>query len=398
MTQAVGIEQARSFGDRGECLEEEAPGTADGQVTIALAKGVVEEAGQDVLFLAQAAETLEEALLRRTMDDEVGPGNQQLGGNLDRLCVRYHPLGSFVEAEQDVHRDRLGDQRVAVVGGDPLRVVTEEACLDIAVDEEIAAPQAHQFQPAAGERHVELDLERRRSQHQCAHLRRVVVGPGGNQHRADALRHHRHPLFGDTVDGLDMVDEGLYVAHAGGEARAVAAGAWREAVATGVPGEEVVFRQVEFVDQVGDPPGVLMAAVEQQHRLARAVRRRAAGRPVAVEEFYPVVGGETQFLYVAHVMSLCRCPGREPGGVASCGRPPPWCSPIPAQACSSRPRRLAASSARPWRTRLPMVSSSRAAISNISQSIQASGNRPLATPAPITPKHSARSLLPIGPS
>ncbi len=40
----------------------------------------------------------------------------------------------------------------------------------------------------------------------------------------------------------------------------------------------------------------------------------------------------------------------------------------------------------------------RAAISNISQSIQASGNRPLATPAPITPKHSARSLLPIGPS
>lgn len=165
MAQAVGIEQARSFGGRGECLEEEAPGTADGQVTIALAKGVVEEAGQDVLFLAQAAETLEEALLRRTMDDEVGPGNQQLGGNLDRLCVRYHPLGSFVEAEQDVHRDRLGDQRVAVVGGDPLRVVTEEACLDIAVDEEIAAPQAHQFQPAAGERHVELDLERRRSQH-----------------------------------------------------------------------------------------------------------------------------------------------------------------------------------------------------------------------------------------
>lgn len=80
MTQAVGIEQARSFGGRGECLEEEAPGTADGQVTIALAKGVVEEAGQDVLFLAQAAETLEEALLRRTVDDEVGPGNQQLVG------------------------------------------------------------------------------------------------------------------------------------------------------------------------------------------------------------------------------------------------------------------------------------------------------------------------------
>ncbi|VFT23022.1 Uncharacterised protein [Pseudomonas aeruginosa] len=221
-------------------------GTADGQVTIALAKGVVEEAGQDVLFPCAGCRDARRSAPAAHDGRRSRPGNQQLGGNLDRLCVRYHPLGSFVEAEQDVHRDRLGDQRVAVVGGDPLRVVTEEACLDIAVDEEIAAPQAHQFQPAAGERHVELDLERRRSQHQCAHLRRVVVGPGGNQHRADALRHHRHPLFGDTVDGLDMVDEGLYVAHAGGEARAIAAGAWREAVATGVPGEEVVFRQVEF--------------------------------------------------------------------------------------------------------------------------------------------------------
>lgn len=59
----------------------------------------MEEIGQDVLFPAQAAETLEETLLWHTMDDEVGPGGQRSDGNLNHLCIRYHPLGSSVKAE-----------------------------------------------------------------------------------------------------------------------------------------------------------------------------------------------------------------------------------------------------------------------------------------------------------
>lgn len=44
-------------------------------------------------------------------------------------------------------------------------------------------------------------------------------------------------------------------------------------MAARVPGEEVELRQVQFIDQVGDTPRVLMAAMEQHNGLAwRAVR------------------------------------------------------------------------------------------------------------------------------
>jgi hypothetical protein len=39
------------------------------------------------------------------MHHEVGAGDQQLGGHLDGLGIGDDPLGGFVEAEQDVHRD-----------------------------------------------------------------------------------------------------------------------------------------------------------------------------------------------------------------------------------------------------------------------------------------------------
>lgn len=75
----------------------------DGQVMIVFVKGVVEEVGQDVFFFVQVVEMFEEVFLWCMMDDEVGFGNQQLGGNLDCLCVCYYLFGSFVEVEQDVY-------------------------------------------------------------------------------------------------------------------------------------------------------------------------------------------------------------------------------------------------------------------------------------------------------
>lgn len=298
--QAVGVEQGRAVQRSREVLQDEAPGAGDGRGPGLLAEGVVEEARQDVFFLVQAAQALEELLLGPAMDDEVGAGNQQLGRHLDSLGIGHHPFGGFVQAQQHVHRDRLGDQRVAVIGGHARRVVAEEARLDVAVDEKVAAKTPHQRQARAGERHVELDLERRRRQHQGADARRVIVDPGGGNHRADALGHHGHVFFVDAVAGPQVIAEGLHVAHAGGEARAVATGAGRLAVAAGIPGEEIEGRQVQFVHQVGDARGVFMAAVEQQHGLARGVRRGGGGRPVAVEQLDAVVGGEGLVESFAH--------------------------------------------------------------------------------------------------
>lgn len=71
-------------------------------------------------------------------------------------------------------------------------------------------------------------------------------------------------------------------------------------MATGVPGEEVEFGQVEFVHQAGDTPGVLMAAMEQHNRLARRKARRCGGGPVTVEKRHPVMGAEGVLLLFAH--------------------------------------------------------------------------------------------------
>lgn len=84
----------------------------------------------------------------------------------------------------------------------------------------------------------------------------------------------------------------------------------------------------------------------------------------------PVAGvRKPQFLYAAHVPEVC-CPGRDPGGLGG-RRPPPW-----RPACSLQAWLLPLSTLRTARLvalahRLSMVSN-RAAISAISQSIQAS--------------------------
>ena len=279
----------------------------------------MEEAREDVLFLAQAAQALEELLLGLAMHHEVGPGDQQLGRHLDRLGIGHHPVCRFIQAQQDVDRNRLGDQRIAVIALDSLRVVAQEACLDVAVDEEVAAKAPHQGQAGTGERYVELDLEGRGGQHQGADPRRVVVDPGGGDHRADALGHHGDVVLGDLVGAAQVVAEGLHVAHAGGEARAVAPGTRRLAVAAGIPGEEIDVRQVQLVHQVGDAPGVLVAAVEQHHRLARRARSHFGGWPMAVEQFDTIMGPERLVLGFAHshfLMQRERCAEllRAPGG------------------------------------------------------------------------------------
>lgn len=104
--------------------------------------------------------------------------------------------------------------------------MAEKARLDVAVDEKVTAPPAHQCQALAGEGHIELDLERRRRQHQRPYARCVIVGPSGDDHCADALGDHREVFLKDLVGRAQVLAEGLHVAHAGGKAGAVAPSAW----------------------------------------------------------------------------------------------------------------------------------------------------------------------------
>ncbi|MNY15517.1 hypothetical protein D3C86_1487340 [compost metagenome] len=160
--------------------------------------------------------------------------------------------------------------------------MAEEFGLDVTVDEKIAAQLAHQAKAAPGEGHIELDLERWRRKHQSAHLRRVVMGPGSNQYRANALGDQGQLLLGQVVYGVQVVDEGLHVTHTAGKAGAVAACARRLPMPARVPGKERHLRQGQLIDQVGNAPGMLMAAVEQHN--AAALGWLAAGRPISIIE------------------------------------------------------------------------------------------------------------------
>jgi hypothetical protein len=256
---AVGIEQAHRCGGVVELAQDEVAGLVRGELAVALAEGVVVETVEDVLLLDRRCPACRRSGAGAVMDHPVGAGDEQLGGQGDRLGVGHDPLGGFVQAEQDVHRDGPGDQRVLVVADLAGRVVGQEPGLDVAVHEEVAAQLFQQGQARAREGHVELDLEGRRGEHQAAYPRRVVMGPGGHQYRADALGQHGHVGVGDAVVVADVIDEGLHVAHRGAEARRMPAGAGRVAMAAGVPGEDVEIGQVQLVGQVGDAAGVFVA-------------------------------------------------------------------------------------------------------------------------------------------
>ncbi len=253
---------------RRRCLElahDKAPCRRHGRGAIALAQGVMVKAVQHDAFLDGRAQPLVERVLRRAVNHPVGTGNQQLRRHGDGRCIGHDALRRLIEVQQDIDGNRARDQRVLLVAGDAPGIVRQEPGLDVAVDEELAAQPVHQFQARTRQRHVELDLEGRRRQHQAADPRRVIVHPGCGQDRAHALRHHRDALHRNAVDGGDMVDEGLDVAHRGGQAGAVAPLPRRASMAARIPREESVAGQVQFIHQVGDTARMLVPAMKQDH-------------------------------------------------------------------------------------------------------------------------------------
>jgi hypothetical protein len=285
----VSLDKVRAHARRGEHADQERAQAVEGARAVALAQRIVKEAVQDVPLLYSTAEPVEECVLRTVVHNPVGPRDEELGRHRDRLRVGHHAVGRFLQAEQDVDRNRSRQKRVGIVTRDARRIVRQELRLDVARDEEVADELAHQAQPRQRERDVELHPERRRGEDHAADRRRVVMDPGGDEHGANALRHDADVLRREAVLCGDVVDEGLHVAHGGTEARRVAPRAGRTAVAARVPGKEIEFGQHQLVDQVRHPRRVLVAAMEEHDRPARGITDR---RPVPVEEIDPVVRPE----------------------------------------------------------------------------------------------------------
>jgi len=105
----------------------------------------------------------------------------------------------------------------------------------------------------------------------------------------------------DAVLGTDMGDEAVQIAHKRREARCIATRTRRTAVTARIPGEEGGVGQVQLIDQVGDPAGVLVAAVQQHDGLAG--RGCGGARPVPVEQRYLIEAVEFPFLRLTHAIS-----------------------------------------------------------------------------------------------
>ena len=88
-------------------------------------------------LLDRRSETLEEAMLRAVMHDEIRSGDEELRRDGDGAGVSDHAIRSLVERQQDVDGDRARDQRIGVERLDALGIVGEESRLDVGVDEEI---------------------------------------------------------------------------------------------------------------------------------------------------------------------------------------------------------------------------------------------------------------------
>ena len=285
----------------GKALADEGTDECEGALAFGFAEGVVVETGQDVARFVLAAEAVVEVVLRLMLHDFVVAGDEEQERGGDGLRVGNDARGGVVKAEQDAHRDGADDKRVACEVFLPRFVVSEVACFEVAVHEEVAAQFLQQAQHGAGKRQVEFDAEGGRGEYGAANRRRVVVQPGGDQHRTETLRDDCGVLRCDAVVVRDVRHEILDVGDAGGDTRRIAARAGAVAVTARVPSEKGEVIQAEFVGKIHQAAGVFVAAVKKDDGLVRAAVLR---RAVAVEQFAAVGSGEGFFLRI-HRDSFC---------------------------------------------------------------------------------------------
>jgi hypothetical protein len=178
--------------------------------------------------------------------------------------------------------------------GQPLR-------LDVAVDEEVATQLLQQGQSRPCERHVQLDLERWRGQHQRTQPRGVIVHPGRRNDRAHTLCDHHDVLHRDAMLAADVGDEAVQVTHQGVKPGGIPALPRGTAVAARIPGKEGGVGQVELVNQMRHPARMLMPAMQQHDRPGR--RAWLDGRPMPVEQCGLVKAVELPLLRLTHAIS-----------------------------------------------------------------------------------------------
>ena len=78
----------------------------------------------------------------------------------------------------------------------------QQAGLDIGIDEKVAAQLQAKRDGLPGKGHIQLYPEGRGAEDEAAYRGRVIMRPGGGEHRSDTLGQHDHVFLRDDVRRL----------------------------------------------------------------------------------------------------------------------------------------------------------------------------------------------------
>ena len=325
-------------------------------MALLLSQRVVKKAGEFMLLFHRRSQPLKEFVLWLAMHDPIRSRDEQLGGCRDSRGVGDDAIGGGIDGQQDLHGDGPPDQRIGCVGSAPLWIVRQRAALHIRLHVEVSEQPLQQRQTRAGERHIELDLERWSGQHHAANPGRVVVNPARHQNAPEALRQDCDILHRDSVGAGDVAHEGVDVLNQRSEIRIDPLLIGRAAVPAGVPRKHRQTGQVQLVDDVLHASGVLVPTMKENQSLAGGT----VGGPIPIEQTCSVASLAIALFGYAHF---------EP-------------------ASSSPPR-----------TRFKTVTAnSRATILGRAYEAQDGSPNPSPSHSATAPNTRARSLLPMGPS
>ena len=198
-------------------------------------------------------------------------------------------LRRVVQVEQHVDRDLPEDERIVAVPFGLRRIVRQQVCFDVALDE----TGAEKLLPGTQQRdcagHVQLHSEGWRSEDESTNRRRVVVHPRRGDHAADAVTDDDDVFHADRVSGPDMGDEVVGVFYERRHAVGCPALARRSAMSPRVPRKNRHIVERQRVYDVLPAPAVFVSSVKQDQGFARRLFSRAGCRePRPVQEFSAV--------------------------------------------------------------------------------------------------------------
>ena len=266
----VGIEQRRQM-EPWPCEQalRKGPHTIEHHLSLRLMEDRVMEAIQRVKFLVGRAQALEELALRPSLHHPVLAGAEDQRRHADRRCVLHHAFGRVIQINEDVRGDLAEDGLVLVVGALLLRIMREHAGFNITLYHTAGQQLLLHPQQRQGEGHIQFHVKGGRAQHQTTQTRRVVMHPGGRDHRPHAVRHEHDVLAHDGVGLLNVLNEGLQIADDHTQVLCAPTRARRLAMAALVPGEDSVVRHVQRLRQLHHATGVLVAAMQNHNSVPR---------------------------------------------------------------------------------------------------------------------------------